>query len=202
MKIQNYLFATAIVSIFLSSCVSTQIGSFYDPDTNFSKYQKIVVYATIQNIEWRKALEKIITDELANKGKNAVPSINIISPLKTYSQEEIISIYENEQIDCIISVSLLSASIENQYIPQTVHTYDTTRFNGEKIVSEQRSYTTGGYALSFPQASFEIIVSESKTNKIVMKSTAYSEGDEFSNMNTIFESLAKKIVEEYLSNCR
>ena len=86
-------------------------------------------------------------------------------------------------------------------IPEPARLETTALFfesNG-KLTSVPYTTTSGGYSVSYPKASFDIILTDIKTGQIAFKATANSEGDEFSDMKTISKSLAKKIAEEYIN---
>lgn len=185
--------------LFLSSCATTKMSSFTNPDIKISTYKKILVFGNTRDIDFRKTLEADLVNEFTSNGKNAVSRINIVSPLKEYTQNELNQIYAENEIDCIVSVSVIDASEESSYIPQETQINYKSQYVDGELVSVPYTTTTGGYSVSYPKASFEIVFVDTKTGELALKATANSKGDEFSTMKTISKSLAKKIVKEFIT---
>ncbi len=188
-----------LTSLLFISCATTDISSFKNPDIDFSSYKKILVFGNSRDIDFRKTIEADLVTAFNEQSIIAISSIELISPVKEYTDEDIKKILFDNNIDGYLSVAVVTASEESAYIPQTSYTnYQTQYINGQ-LVSVPYTSTYGGYSVSYPKASFEIILTDIKTGQIAFKATANSEGDEFSDMKTISRSLAKKIVEEYLT---
>lgn len=181
------------------SCATTDISSFKNPEINFAEYKKILVFGNSRDIDFRKTLENDLVLAFAEKQINAVSSIELISPVKEYSSEELKQIFTNNKIDGYLSVAVVTVSEESIYVPQTTSTQYRSQYVNGQLISVPYTTTSGGYSLSYPKASFEIILTDITTGDIAFKATANSEGDEFSNMKTISKSLSKTIVEEYIN---
>ena len=187
-----------INSLFLFvSCATTNISSFKNPDINIAEYKKILIFGNSRDIDFRKTLERDLVLAFAEKQIEAVSSIEIISPVKEYSNDEIKSMLEKHKIDGCLSVAVVAAYEESAYVPQTTSTHYRSQYVNGQLISVPYTTTSGGYSLSYPKASFEIILIDVLTGDVAFKATANSEGDEFSDMKEISKSLAKKIVEEY-----
>ncbi len=187
-----------LISFLCLSCASTKISSFSNPDVDFSKYKTILVCGDCQDIEFRKALETDIVNAFTEKSITAISYITIISPVKEYTEEELKKIYSDNKIDAFLTVTIISSSKETVYIPPTTTTNYTSRYENGRLVQVPYTTTSGGYSVSYPKTSFEIILKDINTNEIAFKATAKSEGDEFSSMKTLSKSLAKEIVSEFM----
>ena len=199
MKKIKLLELIVIILIIITGCATTSISYFSNLDIKISSFKKIMVFAPFQDIGWRKIAESNFVKEFSTQGKNAVSCIEVISPVEEYTDEEIISILHRNAIDSVLIISLIDAHSEKVYIPQKTTTHYRSYIQGSNVYSEPYTQTSGGYSLSFPKASFEINIIDVKSGKIAMKATANSKGNEFSDMKTIFKSLAKKIVSEYMA---
>lgn len=188
-----------VVSIVMLSCATTKISSFTNPDINISDYKKILVYGNSRDIDFRKTLEADLVNAFAEKQIDVASHIDLISPLKEYTKSELQEIYLENNIDCILEVAVLDASTGTAYVPQQSYTNYSSQWVNGQLISIPYTTTSGGYSVSYPKGSFEIILTDAKTDEVALKATANSEGDEFSDMKTISKSLAKKIVEEYLA---
>lgn len=180
------------------SCATTKISSFKNPDIDFSNYQKMLILGNSRDIDFRKTIETDLVTAFTEQSIGAVSSIELISPVKEYTDEEIQKILSENNIDSYLSVAVVTALEESAYVPQTSYTNYRSQYVNGQLISTPYTSTYGGYSVSYPKASFEIILTDIKTGQIAFKATANSEGDEFSDMKTISKSLAKKIVEEYI----
>ena len=187
------------VPFFLIGCASTNISSFRNPDIDFSNYKKIMVYGNSRDIDFRKTLEADLVNAFTEKNITTVSSIDLISPIKEYSSEEIQNIFIENNIDGYLSVAVVSATEESAYVPQRSYTNYRSQYVNGKLTSVPYTTTSGGYSVSYPKASFDIILTDIKTGQVAFNATANSEGDEFSDMKTISKSLAEKIAEEYIN---
>lgn len=180
------------------SCATTKISSFKNPDIDFSNYQRMLILGNSRDIDFRKTIETDLVTAFTEQSIGAVSSIELISPVKEYTDEEIQKILSENNIDGYLSVAVVTALEESAYVPQTSYTNYHSQYVNGQLISTPYTSTYGGYSVSYPKASFEIILTDIKTGQIAFKATANSEGDEFSDMKTISKSLAKKIVEEYI----
>lgn len=187
-----------LIPFFFICCASTDISSFKNPDISFSDYKKIMVYGNSRDINFQKTIEADLVTAFAENNIIAVSSIELISPVKEYTTDEIQKILIENEIDGYLSVAVVSASEESVYIPQSSHTWYRSQYVNGTFTSVPYTTTSGGYSVSYPKASFDIILTDIKSGKIAFKATANSEGDEFSDMETISESLSAAIVEEYI----
>ena len=188
-----------LFSFLFVSCAETKISSFKNPDIDFSSYKKILICGNCRDIDFRKTLEADLVAAFNENSILAVASIEIISPVKEYTPEELSDILFLNNIDGFLTVEMLAATEETSYVPQQTYTNYRSEYVNGKLITVPYTTTSGGYSLSYPKASFEIILTDISTGQIVFKATANSEGDEFSDMKTISRSLSKKIVEEYIN---
>lgn len=188
-----------IILLFLTSCATTKISSFINPDIDISNYKNILVFGNIRDIEIRKTLESDIVSAFIENNLNCISSINIFSPLKDYSEQEREEILIKNNIDGIITVCIISAGENSAYIPQQTYINYSSQYVNGQLISIPYTTTSGGYSVSYPKADFEITLTDIVSGKLAYKATANSEGDEFSDMKTISRSLAKEIVKEYIS---
>ncbi len=200
-KMKHYRVSLTIcaISFILLSCVTTKISSFTDPNTHLSDYKTILVLGNLSDIELRKTLESDLVQEFAAKGIKAISYVNIISPLRNYSEDDLSQIYLENGIDAILSVALIDTTEQTMIIPQQTHVNYRSQYIDGQFISVPYTTTTGGYSVSSMNASFEIIIIDTKTRELVLRATANTEGDEFYNMKLISKSLSKKIVEEFLT---
>jgi hypothetical protein len=199
MKQRHRISILVIIAAFLvTSCATTSISFLNNPEIKLSSFNKIMVFAPFQDISWRKSMESYFVEEFTKKGKNAVSSIEIVSPLKTYTNEEFNTLLMNAGIDAVISIIVVDAYTDQAYIPQTSTTTGSARAYGNTVYGQSRTTTSGGYYVSKPRVKFEVNLFETKTGILAWKATAFTAGNAFADTNTLFRSLATKVVEEYI----
>lgn len=197
MKKVEFILLTIFIVI-VSSCATTKLSSFKNPEIDLTLYKSIVVFANIKDIEIRKYLENKLVEEFTTRGKNAVSYISLFSPLKEYSTEKIINTLKEKNIGCYLEISIMDAKNNSAYVPQKTTTHYQSQYVNGQYISTPYTTTSGGYSVSYPTASFEITALDLQSGEVAMKATANSEGDEFSDMKTIMTSLTKKIVDEFV----
>ena len=176
-----------MLSLFLTSCATTKIESVKKPDAELTKYKKTLIYVDIQDIQFRKLLEKDIEEQLAMQKKNIIKSIEIIPPLKEYSESDINKICRDNSIDSIIKISVISLSTNNGDSSSVF------------IPTGNFVWGLGSSDIKLTMA-FDIIIYDVNNDEIVIRGTAKSEdeNDEIEDcMDNISKSLAKEIVEEF-----
>ncbi|MGL4987574.1 MAG: hypothetical protein ACRC5H_10645 [Treponemataceae bacterium] len=196
--IKKILFAFVSMT-FLAACSTVNVSYFASPNINRASINKVVVFAPIHNIGWRKNTEKYLLNEFSRNGINAISSLQIISPLETYTDKEISAIFEENKVDAILVINLVDSYEQKTYVPeQTTFSYQTyTRDN--KVYVKQLVSTTPSYVRITPKAVFEMNLFELSSNKLTLKATANTTGGDFSGMDSILKSLAKKMVALYMS---
>ena len=70
-------------------CATTKISSFKNPDIDFSNYQKMLILGNSRDIDFRKTIETDLVTAFTEQSIGAVSSIELISPVKEYTDEEI-----------------------------------------------------------------------------------------------------------------
>jgi hypothetical protein len=198
MKYRNRL--GIIVSLFVltvSSCATTSISFLSNPEIRLSSFKKIMIYAPFKDISWRKSMENYFVEEFEKNGRIAVSSVEIISPLKTYTDEEFNALLNNAGIDAVMAITVLDAYTDQAYVPQTSTTSGSARVSGNTIYGQSRTTTSGGYYVSKPRVKFEISLFQVKTGVLAWKATAFTAGNAFADTNALFKSLATKVTSEY-----
>ena len=186
------------LSFFFTSCATTTISSIKNPDIDFSGYKRILVFANIRDIDFRKSLESELVTVFSEYAIDAVSSIELISPVKEYSEDEIKKILSDNLIDGYLSIEVIDSSNVSGYVPQTSYTNYQSQYVNGQLISVPYTTTYGGYAYSYLKSNFEIVLKDVRTGQIAFKATAKSAADDFGNMKNMAKSVSKKIGEEYI----
>jgi len=194
---QKLILILASILAITTSCATTSMSFLSNPEIRVSSFKKIMVYAPFQDISWRKSMESYFVEEFTKNGKNAISSIEIVSPLKTYTDQEFNALLANAGIDAVISIIIVDSYTDQAYIPQSSTTTGSARVSGNTIYGQSRTSTSGGYYVSKPRVKFEINLFQSETGVLAWKATAFTAGNAFADTSTLFKSLAAKVTKEF-----
>ncbi len=86
----------------------TTLGS---PEYNGKEVSKIAIFVQVKDIALREATETWFVEQYSEHKINAVESYKIISPLKSYSAQEMASILKNNNVDSYLVVNFTDASV-------------------------------------------------------------------------------------------
>jgi len=93
--------------VFTIGCITgnvrTDVNSYKDPQCNETSIKKIMVFSTSKDMNYRELIEKQLVTYMKNKNYvcQAVRSIDILLPTRTYTLREIKAILAQHSIDTI-----------------------------------------------------------------------------------------------------
>ena len=67
-----------VAFIFLSSCVSTRITSFTDPEYRSFRIDRLVVVMDTENLDYKMKMEPLVASKFIEKGVTAYPEDDIM----------------------------------------------------------------------------------------------------------------------------
>lgn len=182
----------------LASCATTSATTVRNPQYDDIRFDKIMVSAPFQDLELRKQTEGEFVEDLRYYGVDAVAAIDLLPPIKQYSDEEIAAVIDKHDIDGVMTIALTDAYSEQGYVPPTTSTTGSTSITNSSIYSQSTTTTSGGYYVSKPRAEFEINLFDAGNAEVVWKATSLTRGDAFSNYKTLIRSVSDEIVRTYV----
>ena len=123
--IMLFFFGISVFCI-LSGCTSTSITySWKAEKTSSLDYKKILVVGIVNygDMNLREKMEKHLSDDLAEKGYNAAPSLNAYGP-KSFEEKNENTILHNikkDGYDALLTIVLLNKEKEKYYRPARVY---------------------------------------------------------------------------------
>lgn len=183
---------------FIISCarVRTDLTSVKDPISTNTNIRNLVVYAAFSDIETRQEVESGIASKLSEHAIEAIPSMQILLPTRTYTKEEISSVLEKNHIDSPLTVVLTDAYSTQTYIPQISTSHGQGTISGNAIDFSSTTYHTGGFYLSKPIVRFTLKLFDLKQGSIVWIASTLTRGNAFANLNKLIDSLSSTAVEK------
>ncbi|GAB4220450.1 MAG: hypothetical protein Kow00102_07700 [Spirochaetota bacterium] len=149
MSILNKLYLIGIV--FIVGCgsmgVRTDAYSYKDPLCSTKPIKKIMVYANIQNMQYRDEIESAFIDYFIRRNYDciAVKSSTIILPTRSYTKNELQEIFKSNNIDAILMFSVQDTGYNHQQFTynQPYQTYGNIYKSGSNSYN-YNAYTYGG----------------------------------------------------------
>ena len=173
--------------LFINCSTTSKIESFEKPGTELHSYNNVLIYCNFDNLKYRKQLEDEFYKQFSRKNIVAIKSLDVLSPLESYSDTEKDEIFKAKNIEIILEIKTIS----------------TTSNNGDNnflVVPSGGSFWILGSSDVKVTVSFDITITDIlKQEKIFMGTATYEEeDDEISEcLEEIFESLAEDMVKEH-----
>jgi hypothetical protein len=195
---RKFLYFTLVVGGILQGCASTQIRGFKDPDFTNKTFKRIIVASGLKK-EWHEQLVNSIT----SRSKTMAVDVEFIEygslffPTRTYSNEDIKKIVDEQGIDGFLFLTLQDAGTENSYVPQyQSQTTVTPNYYGGYTAN---TYNYGGYDISKPYFSFNMELIDAGTSRKAWVAEASSGGNAFAGWSDLISSMSGKIIDSLVS---
>jgi hypothetical protein len=159
-----------------------------------------MVSAPFQDLELRTFAESQFVQHLSEYGVDAVRAIDIIPPVRTYSEEEIQSALASNHIDAVLIATLTNAYSDQSYIPESSTTSGSATVYGDTVYSESTTSTSGGYYVSKPRVRFDVKLFVAKSGDVAWRATTFTQGNAFANSQTLLESLSMETTRAYVKD--
>ena len=176
------LFSLITISIYFYSCsASVQLTSWKDPNSAGVKFSKIMVIAVVKDLAYKKAYEYETVKSLKEAGVNAVPSMEVFSPNKDYTEKEMIDIVNKNNINGVLTLKYTGTKI--QKIVYGGMSYYQYYYDGESVLTspsyvEQHKIANVECSLFSTSSGNAVWIAETKTsNYVSLKDLASSLAD-------------------------
>ena len=189
----------AVVAALVIGCATTDVTAITNPQYKGLSLNKVLVSAQFQDLQTRKTFEHQFVQKLIHGGQDAVAAMDLLPPIKQYSNDEVAQILLKAGVDAAMIITLTDASTQQVYVPQSSYTTGSANVYGNSIYSTARTNTYGGYYVSKPRVRFEVDLLYAKNGDVIWKATTYTRGNAFANVDTISESLSAQVVDNYIA---
>ncbi len=181
------------ISIF-ASCAKTNISSFKDPSASNYKLQKIVVIASNLKFTSRESLEEKTATKLTENGAVGISSLTLFYPTRNYSDEEVVTILNNNNIDGILLLELSDAYSKQTYVPPSYSSKSKGTVVGNQVNINTTTYQYGGYYLNKPIVFFNLKLISTKDGQSLWVGSSRTRGNAFANVDDLFNSLSETAI--------
>ncbi len=188
---------SSIYAAFSIKSASTQITSFKDPAYNNIQVKKMMVLAYGMSLNSRAQTERrFFKGRFAKTTTEVIPSVDILMPTRSYTDDEINELIKQNNIDAVLIVSLVNTSSSQTYIPEvttgTINLYGNTGYFSAN--------TFGGYYVSSPNAAFELKLFDPVNGNCMWIASANSYGKRLSEFFNLVDSLAIQTVKTFIQD--
>ncbi len=179
------LISTFFISMFIFSCETpTKLHSWIDSTYNGGYINNILVMAIVKDLEYRTAYENEVVNQLSERDIHSVQSLKILSPTKTYSEEDFDTILTQNKLESIIFIKYLGTEVEK--VDNKGKTF--YKYYKKTLKSTFRS----GYYEIHRTVIVEISLFTANNGKIIWSATAKTTNA--IDVNDLANSLAKEII--------
>jgi PBP1b-binding outer membrane lipoprotein LpoB len=185
-----------LIAVFLIGCASTEISTVRNPELYNTKFENILVVVPFTDIGLRRQTEGIFVSKFNSSDMKALSSLELMPPVKEYSNQELMNILDKNKVDGILTVALKDYWTSESYVPKSSSTQGSANLYGNSLY--YRSYTQqyGGYYVSKPNVSFETRLFDRSSGEVAWLVSSTTSGNAFADYGNLASSLAKKVVSE------
>ena len=187
--------------LFLGACATTtRLDTIKNSRFDNITLERILIVAPYKDIGIRRETEYEFICQFMLSDVIGISSLELIPPLKEYTQSEIDNILDKNKIDAILVIALEDFWTEETYVPKSSITKGSMTWYGNSLKYNGYTQEFGGFYVSSPSVSFELRLYDKKSGEIIWLATTVTKGNALDNYKTLSNSLAresiKKLVEE------
>ncbi len=179
-------------SIILVGCgaANTDLSGFKAQDYKGGYINRVMIFFSTDDLGMQKTVEDEISSIFVENDYKAIQCLEVFSPLKNYTNDEMLEEIEKKNIDAILFVNLLDVSEEQRYVPET----DYWQF-GEKTATKTK---TGGYYLSLPKVKIVSKLVSTKDKTIIWIGSSTTGGNAYASVNTLARSYGNAVIDNLI----
>jgi hypothetical protein len=194
--------AIALIAVILSGCATTETTSYRDPEFVGKQYDKICVFADIDDLKYRQMVEDEMVKDFRETGIYAVQGAMLFPPTRQWSDEDIHKVLVEKNLDGYLLIAWTDKHVDQVYKPgelvtETKKVKDKNK-KGKEVTNEKSvTYQTPGHTENTYYSAFETKLIDVKTSKTAWMAHSKSEsGESFSeDFKPIIDSYSDDIVE-------
>ena len=194
--------AIIVFCIVTISCAFTDITSVTNPDHKNKLYGRILVISPFQELHYRKLFEYKLSNTFYDVYVDAFAGIDLISPIKTYTDFELRKILDQYNIDGILVASLTDYYESQTYVPPTQVTSGSVWVVSNYVRYSQTTNAIGGGIISRPRMKFEIRLYDRSSGEVAWLSQSFTSGNALADFVTLADSLSRVTIRTLIKEHR
>jgi len=202
MKNKIFFIFISVGLLLMLNCAVTNITSFCDPIFMGKIYRKLLIFAPFTDIESRTRMESAFKKYASesNYAIECIPSIGIIMPTRSYTDDELDKILSDHKIEGVLLLMMTDAYSTQTYVPSSSTTYGFATFSGNVATYYGSTQQYGGYYISKPRIKFAIYLYDVPSKKIAWISSSLTRGNTFARFRTLADSLAVATINKLIKD--
>ncbi|MCH7497122.1 MAG: hypothetical protein IH971_04645 [Candidatus Marinimicrobia bacterium] len=93
-----------LLVLLASGCTYTRVTGFIDPGSRPGSFRRLAVYARLDDLSDRQAIEVRLVEQLRSKGISAVTLLSLAPPTREITPEELAAVLRVQAIDGIVEI--------------------------------------------------------------------------------------------------
>lgn len=197
-------FAIAFLCLLVTgACVRSDISSYTDPAfRQSSAVSSMVVFGFGMSLEERGVVESAAVARLEAAGLRGIRGIDIAPPTRQLDDAQLVRAILNTGADSVLVIEPTGKGTTSTYVPPTYHpgsVYGTATTTGNFTtlnLYQTPGYTSGGYSISKPHASYAAVLFEADTGAQLWQASIQSRGSAFDDYRSVAEGMAGDVIDE------
>ena len=103
-----------IILITLILLILSTVSGFAAPAKNAPLHDKVLIYCNFDDMNYRKQLENKLLKYLKAKNITAAKSLELMPPLKEYTDSDVDKIMQDNGLDTLLEIKLLSSKVTTE----------------------------------------------------------------------------------------
>ena len=161
-----------------------------------------MVYFPSSDLDEQTKGEDILKEEFLENRINAYRSLDFFLPTREYSDNEIMKILINNDVDAVLLVEFVDAYTDQSYVPQSNTTTTkgqvTAYGNTARYKENSKTYSYGGYYINKPRIKFISKLIDVNEDIVAWIGSSLTKGNAYAGFGTLISSLGSNIVEDLL----
>lgn len=193
------------VTLLIEGCISTNFSSVTDPAYRGRKLDRILIIGQHPQIDVVKGIEQSFEEAFSLTDVVTYRAVNLMPPIRTYTDEEFFSIIDRYHIDAFLVVSILGegyqtgtvtyrtrpgTSVTQGTITETSTGYD---YSAKTTHTPPRSESIG---VSKPRAEFSSVMYHAGDGNAVWRATSQSGGGAFLKISNLISHHAQEVKDQ------
>jgi len=189
-----------VLCIFSYSCAYTSISTIRNPYLPNKAFGRILIIAPFSDLQYQKYFEELFAYRLYLNKVDAFTGLDLIPPLRTYTEQELADILLSYEIDGILVVSLKDFYTSDTYYPQRSRTTGSAYLVGNYLRFNATTRISGGYTIKEPRLKFEIRLFDRESGEVAWLSSSLTSGDENAEISTLAKSLSRATIKALIKD--
>lgn len=179
--------------LMVSGCV-VSLTSYKDPNYADKILTKILVVASIQDLQTRMMAEKTFVNSFTKKNIVCVSSMDIIPPTRQLDADQISTIIIEQGFDSVMILNLIDFYTTTTHIEGSTNTSGNASVYGNNIYHSENTYKNPGYDLEQLTFKVDIKIYDSSNGNVIWIANSTVQGNAYDTLQTMIPALSSTVI--------